>query len=215
MIRINLLPYRAARKKENILRQFNIFVLAFIIVFALLIFLNIWLANKIDTLNSKIKNTKTLLAQTETQAKQVDQIKKALETLEQKTNVIKNIEMNRRDSVLLLENMTEMVAENTSLSTSDAPPDSSNKPVKRLWFNNLLKSGGKIHIRGIALDNKTIADFMSRLEESKHYKNVTLNTIKQQKVNNLNLKSFEIICEKSTFAKPIQENDAVSKQGKK
>jgi len=214
MIRINLLPYRAERKKENILRQFNLFLLAFLIVFAFLIFLNIWLANKIDTLNSKIKNTKTLLAQSETQAKQVDQIKKALEILEQKTDVIRNIEMNRRDSVLLLENMTEMVAENTSISTSDAPPDSS-KPIKRLWFTNLMKSGEKIHIRGTALDNKTVADFMSRLEESKHYKNVTLNTIKQQKVNDLNLKSFEIVCEKSTLIKPIQENDAGSKQGKK
>lgn len=215
MIRINLLPYRAARKKENILRQFNIFLLAFLIVSSFLIFFNIWLSNKIDTLNSTIQNTKAMLAQTEAQSKQVDQIKKALETLEQKTNVIRNIEMNRRDSVLLLENMTEMVAENKSISTSDASADINSKPIKRLWFNNLQTSGGKIHIRGVALDNKTIADFMSRLEESKRFKNVTLNTIKQQKVNNLNLKSFEIVCEKVTLEKPIQKNDAGSNQGKK
>lgn len=156
-----------------------------------------------------------MLAQTEAQAKQVDQIKKALETLEQKTNVIRNIEMNRRDSVLLLENMTEMVAENKSISTSDASADINSKPIKRLWFNNLQTSGGKINIRGVALDNKTIADFMSRLEESKRFKNVTLNTIKQQKVNNLNLKSFEIVCEKVTLEKPIQKNDAGSNQSKK
>ena len=135
-----------------------------------------------------------MLTQAETQSKKVDKIKKELEKLEHKTDVIKSIETNRRAPVILLENMTKMVAEKTSISTPDTSADNDNKPVKRLWFKSFDASGGKVNIKGIALDNKTIADFMSRLEESKLYNNINLKTIKQQKVNELNLKNFEIIC---------------------
>ena len=205
MIRINLLPYRESRKKESILRQINIFLVVFFIVFVILLYLSIWLGNKIDNLNTKIVNTKILLTQAETQAKKVDQIKNELEKLGHKIDVIKNIEMNRRAPVLLLENLTKMVAE----------ADSGNKPEKRLWFTDFEASGEKINIKGIALDNKTIADFMSRLEDSTLYNNVNLKTITQQKVDNLNLKQFQIDCVRSSLKKPEEKNDVGSKPGQK
>jgi type IV pilus assembly protein PilN len=205
MIRINLLPYRESRKKESILRQINIFLAVFFIVFVVLVSYSIWLGNKIEDLNTKIKNTKTLLAQAETQAKKVDQIKAELEKLGHKIDVIKNIEMNRRAPVLLLENMTKMVAE----------ADSDNKPAKRLWFTDFEESGNKVNIKGTALDNKTIADFMSRLEDSKLYTNVNLGAITQQKVNKLNLKKFQIDCVRSPLEKLKEKNDVDSKPGQK
>ena len=215
MIRINLLPYRESRKKESILRQINIFLAVFFIVFVILLYYSIYLGKKIDDLNTNIKNTKIMLTQAETKAKKVDQIKNELEKLGHKTDVIKSIEMNRRAPVILLENMAKMVAENTSNSTSDASAGNDNKPVKRLWFTSFEASGEKINIKGIAMDNKTIADFMSRLEESKLYKNVNLKTITQQKVDNLNLKNFEIGCEKSSLKKTENQNDVGSKPDQK
>ena len=194
MIRINLLPYRAAQKKENIRRQISIFVLAVIMVVGTLVYYNINLNNDIDALNTRIKNTKSMLAQLEKQAKKVDEIKKAFNTLKQKTDVIKNLETNRKIAVQLLDNMTTLVAEKVSASQSETSADSDSKPVKRLWFTNFQENKDKINLQGIALDNKTIADFMSRLEASNLFMNVNLKTIKQQKVNELNLKNFEIIC---------------------
>jgi type IV pilus assembly protein PilN len=194
MIRINLLPYRAAQKKENIRRQISIFVLAVIMVVGTLVYYNISLNNDIDALNTQIKNTKSMLARLEKQAKKVDEIKKAFNTLKQKTDVIKNLETNRKIAVQLLDNMTTLVAEEVSASQSETSADSDSKPVKRLWFTNFQENKDKINLQGIALDNKTIADFMSRLEASNLFMNVNLKTIKQQKVNELNLKNFEIIC---------------------
>ena len=156
-----------------------------------------------------------MLTQAETQSKKVDQIIKELEKLGHKTDVIKNIESNRRAPVILLENMTKMVAENSSNSTSDTSADNDNRPVKRLWFTSFEASGGKVNIKGIALDNKTIADFMSRLEESKLYNNVNLKTIKQQEINKLNLKHFEIECVTSSLNKLETKNDVGSKPGQK
>jgi type IV pilus assembly protein PilN len=197
MIRINLLPYRAAQKKENIRRQISIFVLAVIMVVGILVYYNMRLNNDIDDLNTRIKNTKSMLAQVEKQAKKVDEIKKALNRLKQKTEVIKNLETNRKIAVQLLDNMTTLVAEKVSVSPSEATADSESKPVKRLWFTNFQENKDQIDLQGIALDNKTIADFMSRLEASGLFMNVNLKTIKQQKINELNLKNFEIICTRS------------------
>lgn len=194
MIRINLLPYRAAQKKENIRRQISIFVLTVIMVVGILVYYNQSLNNDIDALNTQIKNTKSMLAQVVKQAKKVDEIKKAFETLKQKTNVIKSLEANRKISVQLLDNMTTLVAEKVSVSQTEASPDSDSKPAKRLWFTNFQENGNNINIQGIALDNKTIADFMSRLEGSALFMSVNLKAIKQQKINALNLKNFEIIC---------------------
>ena len=194
MIRINLLPYRAAQKKENIRRQISIFFLAVIMVIGILVYYNMSLNNDIEALNTQIKNTKSMLAQVENQAKKVDEIKKAFNRLKQKTDVIKNLETNRKIAVQLLDNMTTLVAETVSISQSETSADSNSKPVKRLWFTNFQENRDQINLQGIALDNKTIADFMSRLEASNLFMNVNLKTIKQQKVNELNLKNFEIIC---------------------
>jgi type IV pilus assembly protein PilN len=206
MIRINLLPYRAARKKENIRKQIGIFFLSLLVVFAILLFYNMRLQKTIDVLNTKIAENKTMLAKFENQAKEVDRIKNAFNNLENKTKVIKDLETKRNDAVCLLDNMTKLVAEQTLKSESDSLPDKDNTPVKRLWFTNFEAKGNNIVIKGIAMDNKTVADFMTRLESSKLYKNVNLNTLQQQKIAKLNLKRFDINCDKVSLNKSESKN---------
>ena len=114
MIRINLLPYRELREKENIRKQMSIFFLSFVIVAGILVVYNISLNQRIDSLNTKIANKKNLLTKFERQAKEVDRIKNTLNNLEKKTKVIKNLEKKQKDAFYLLDNMSKIVAENTS-----------------------------------------------------------------------------------------------------
>ena len=65
MIRINLLPFRAARKKENIRRQVSIFFLSFFLVVMALVYYHISLGNKILSLKAKIETTKKEVAKYE------------------------------------------------------------------------------------------------------------------------------------------------------
>lgn len=194
MIKINLLPYRAARKKENIRRQISLFSLFILFIAVSLLYYNTSLKKKIDVLNKNIENTKMMLVKVEKQAKRVDQIKNMLNKLKKKTNVIKNLEANRKASVQMLDNMIKIVAEKTSNSGPSESANPDKKPVKRLWFTSFQAKGKNITINGIALDSKTVADFMSRLEDSKLYKNVHLKTLKRKELNKLKLKSFEITC---------------------
>jgi type IV pilus assembly protein PilN len=161
-----------------------------------MIYYNITLKNKIEALDADVKSTKKQIAKVEKQAKEVDRIKKEFDKLNKKIEVIKNLETTRKASVHLLDNMTKMVVEKASISELDMSEGKDLKPEKRLWFTNFSAKGNNINIRGIALDNKTVADFMTRLEISGMYKDVNLRTLKQQKVNKLKLKSFEITCKR-------------------
>ncbi len=196
MIRINLLPFRAARTKENVRRQVSIVLLSLFLVILVMIYFNLSLKNKIEALDSKVENTKKQIALVEKQAKEVDRIKKEFDKLNKKIKVIKNLEITRKASVHLLDNMTKMVVEKTSISELDKSEGKDIKPEKRLWFTSFNAKGNNINIKGIALDNKTVADFMTRLEISGIYKDVNLRTLTQKPVNKLKLKSFEITCKK-------------------
>ena len=178
MIRINLLPFRAARKKENIRRQISIFLLSFLLVTVAIIYYNIKLNSKMLDLNTRTEKITKELAKYNKINNEIKSIKKKLELLTKKTNVIKNLDLSREDAVRLLDAMTKMVIE------------------KRMWLNMLGTKEKTVSINGIALDNKTVADFMTRLEDSKLFKKVELKTTKQQKFKkSINLKSFEITCE--------------------
>jgi type IV pilus assembly protein PilN len=196
MIQVNLLPYRTKRKVENIRRQVTVFALFLTLTLVAMFYYNTTLKNKIKDLDAKIAQINTEIARVEKIAKQVEKITKELKKLKKKIVVIKDLETKRKGAVRLLDDMTQMVAYKTASSTSDDLEEKGNTPVKRLWFTSFKATGNEISIKGIALDNKTIADFMTRLESSKRFSNVNLQRSIKQKVKKLNLKSFEISCTK-------------------
>jgi type IV pilus assembly protein PilN len=178
MIRINLLPFRAARKKENIRQQVSIFLLSAVFISVAMIYFNISLNGKIHNLNADIEKTKKDLDTYQKIRKEIADIRNRLTVLKKKTDVIKNLELNRKEPIHLLDAMTEMVVAN------------------RMWFTSFEKKEDLLNIEGVALDNKTVADFMTRLEGTKLFASVNLKTLKQKKLQNYNLNSFHIACKK-------------------
>lgn len=194
MIRINLLPFRAARKKENVRRQVSIFFLSIFLVVIVLGYFHISLGNKILSLKAKIETTKKEVAKYEKINKEIASLKKKLEILKKKTNVIESLEKNRFEPVRLLDTMSLKVI------------------AKRMWFKS-FKSGDKtVEIEGLALDNKTVADFMTRLQGSGLFSAVKLKTIKKTKIKDSNLKSFQISCTREDLTKPKKEKSKKSKK---
>jgi len=177
MIRINLLPFRAARKKENVRRQVSIFFLSFFLVVIILGYLHISLGNKIANLKAKIETIKKEVAKYEKINKEIASLKKKLEILKKKTSVIESLEKNRFEPVRLLDTMSLKVI------------------AKRMW-----------------LDNKTVADFMTRLQGSGLFSAVKLKTIKKTKIKDSDLKSFKISCTREDMTKPKKAKFKKSKK---
>ena len=92
MIRINLLPFRAARKTENIRRQVTLFVLSVILVVISIFFIHIKLQAKIETLTDNVDRTQRELDEKKLLAEEVDRIKKQLEVLKKKKEILVKLE---------------------------------------------------------------------------------------------------------------------------
>jgi len=178
MIRINLLPFRTERKKENVRRQVSLFLLSLILVLVVLVYYNFSLSSKIGKLNDKISATKTDLERYNEINKEIAKIKSNLETLRKKMAVIEKLESDRHAPVRLMDTLTQVLM------------------AKRMWFTKLDVKEKAVNIQGIALDNKTVADFMVRLQKSGLFSSVNLKNLKRQEVQKTNLKSFDITCTK-------------------
>jgi len=184
MIRLNLLPFRAARKKENVRRQVSVILLTLILCVIVMFYLFITLSSKINDLNTQIKETKAEVEKYNRINKKIAGIKKKLNILQKKQQVIDTLELNRKEPVRLLDAMTKLIV------------------ARRMYFDSFSSKGNTVKVSGIALDNQTVADFMSRLEKSKLFQSVKLGPIKQKRVRQANLKSFQITCVKSPLQKP-------------
>lgn len=183
MIRINLLPFRSTRKKENIRRQVSIFLLSLVLVALGMFGINLLLNSQLDGLNARIQTTQAELEKYDQINKEIEEIKKKLDNLNKKLAVIRELEANRYEPVRLMDTLTQVIIE------------------KRMWFTVLDVKADTVNISGIAMDDKTVADFMLRLEACELFSSVNLKTLKQTEVQKTNLKSFDINCQK----KPIQK----------
>ena len=172
MIKINLLPFRAARKKENVRRQISIFLLSFLFLLVVVIYYNVNLNQQINRLTVKNKDTTAQLEKFKKKNEEIAQIKKNLTRLNQKIDIINGLDGSRTEAVLLLESMTQLII-----------PD-------RMWFTSFTLKGDKIALKGIALDERTIADFMKNLEGP--YSNVSLKSMQQKTIagKDVKLKDF-------------------------
>jgi len=61
MIRINLLPFRAARKKENVRRQLTVFFLSMALLVVAVFAVQWWLSSRVSSLDRKLKQTQAEL----------------------------------------------------------------------------------------------------------------------------------------------------------
>jgi type IV pilus assembly protein PilN len=183
MIRINLLPFRSNRKKENIRRQLSIFVLSLILAVVAIFGVNFFLGSQIGDLGRRITTTQAELEKYEKINKEIEEIKKKLDNLNKKLAVIRDLEANRYEPVRLLDTLSQVMID------------------KRMWYTALDMKAELVNISGIAMDDKTVADFMLRLEGSGLFSAVNLKTLKQVEVQKTTVKSFEIACHKKKVQK--------------
>lgn len=190
MIRINLLPYRAARKKENIRYQVNVFVMSVVFVCLLIFWGNSYLKGQVEDLNQEIKTTREQVAKYKKINQEIAEIKKNLAVLERKIGVIESLERDRKAPVQNLDELYQIVVE------------------KRMWYTSIEERSNNIKVSGIAVDNQTVADYMTRIEKSDRFQSVRLAAIKQHTLKagkELSLKQFDINFQKKPHDKESSE----------
>ena len=182
MIRINLLPFRAARKKENIRRQVSIFGLTVLFMLTLMGYFFYDLSGTLSSLKAEqLQKEKELAAFTETSKKLMDLKKKTAE-MRSKLEVIRELERKKSGPVQLLDEIAMAV------------------PKDKLWFRSLSEKSGVLVLEGTAMDNETVALFMTNLEKSPHISSVDLKSTKLKALSHYKLDVSDFVLNCRTYA---------------
>ena len=176
MIKINLLLARKEKKKAGMRKEFIVLILSVVLLVMVLVFIQWRLEKeKADTL-AQISTTKKEIAYYKSLTTEVTKAKEAQKTLQEKLNIINALRKEKASPAKVLDEL------------------SIDKPEK-IHLESVKKEGSKLGIEGIALDDETIANFMTNLRKSKLFKNVDLIVSEQVEQSKLKLKKFILSCE--------------------
>ena len=176
MIKINLLPYREKKKKENLVQQIWIIAGSFIVFILLLFWLQIWINSSISDVKNKIKESEAQLIELDKAIGDLDKFKNDKKELEQKLGVIATLEENRLAPVKTLDNLAMLV------------------PSKDIWLIKITQKGDSVSIEGIGRDNLVVADFMKDIEKFDPIKSVDLISSKKTDIAGITLQRFNFSC---------------------
>ena len=176
MIKINLLLARKEKKKVGMRKEMVILILSVALLFVLLIVIQ-WITDKEkeDTLR-QISETKKEINYYKSLTTEVTKAKEAQKILQDKLNIINSLRKEKASPARVLDEL------------------SIDKPEK-IQLESLKKEGSKLGIEGIALDDETVANFMTNLRKSKLFKNVDLIVTEQIEQSKIKLKKFVLSCE--------------------
>ncbi|MGQ9695712.1 MAG: PilN domain-containing protein [Thermodesulfobacteriota bacterium] len=175
MIRINLLPVRALKKKETTRQTISVLFLSLGCVFLIIIFFHLSISSRLSEIESKIGTVNEEIKKLKIDTKDVNKFKEEKEDLQRRLNIIYTLQRAKTGPVRVLHDLA------TSLPG-------------RLWLTSLKEKDGKMEIKGIAFDNPTIAKFMTNLERSEVIKNIELVVSQQLERKDIKLKEFTLTC---------------------
>ena len=187
MIRINLLPFRAARKKENIRRQVSIFFLSVILVGAIM-FLIWWMkSQELSSLQERKQHVEAELATYQETIKKIESLEKQIAEITKKLNVIKELEEQKTGPVRLLDQVAMAV------------------PKDKLWLTEFVEKEGRLTLTGTAMDNETVSLYMTELEKADLITDVGFKSAKTRTIADQKLRVSDFSLECTTYAHKKEE----------
>ncbi|MDD5450496.1 MAG: PilN domain-containing protein [Desulfovibrionales bacterium] len=177
MIKINLLPVRLAKKKENIRKQLSVCLLSVFFIVLAMAYLGISFSYQIKSLTADIGEARNEIGEYNKVVQGLEEQKKQKDLIQKKLDVLGRLQRNKTGPVHMLDEI------------------STNVPEKRLWLKAVKQTENKLLLEGVAMDNGTIALYMKSLAASPYFTNVDLINSAQETVNSVKLMQFSITCE--------------------
>jgi len=161
MIKINLLPVRAAKKREFGRQQIVLFALLLVLA----AFGNWFWYGKVESeltaLDQRIAQTRTEIAQLEKTIGEVKSIKDDKKALEDKLKILDTLKKGRTGPVKVMDELATVIPQ-------------------RVWLTEYLETGGNVTMNGQAAAYEDLSVFSKKLKASVHFTNITIKTARQR-----------------------------------
>jgi type IV pilus assembly protein PilN len=173
MIHINLLPVRAAKKREFGRQQLILFAL--ILVGAGVGNYLWWKAenDNLNSLNQRIVSTRNEIAQLEKTIGEVKTITQEKKSLEEKLKILDTLKKARTGPVKVMDELATVIP-------------------NRVWLTDYTEQGGNLLMHGSAVNYEDLSSFAQKLKTSKYFSNVTIKKASQK--NESGTVEWEIAC---------------------
>ncbi len=172
MIRINLI--RGKRKKRKEFHFDFLYLLIPLVLAAGLLLFHKMVGDRIDTLNTNILKANADIARLKKEIGEVEKFKTRKAELQQKVDIISNLQTGRTVPVKVFEALSASIPE-------------------KCWIDTLSIKGSQVSISGVALNNHTIANFMTALGQSGRFKDVELGSADQMSYMGVKMMKFNLV----------------------
>lgn len=173
MIKINLLPVRASKKKETMRQQVVILVVALVGLLAVGVGAWIYLRSQIKSLEGEIASSQSELTTLKTKIGAIDNLKKLQADVKKKLDVLNRLRRDKSGPASRLSALSESVPE-------------------KVWITKYNENGEKVTLSGGAISEDLIAVFMKSLQASGAFKNVELAVSEQAELSGVKYKRFDL-----------------------
>lgn len=184
MIKINLLPVRAAKKKETAKQQLIIFCLALALFAGLAFLVFSYEMVKIKTTRDDIARSEKELQRLKSVIGEIDNIKKLQDEVKKKLDILGRLRKEKTGPAIRLAKL------------SDATPE-------KVWLTKYVESGGNVSISGVAFNEDLIAAFMRNLQASDEFNSIELLVSEQIETGGVKAKRFDISCALGSAKKEV------------
>lgn len=173
MIRINLLPVRQRAQQTAVQRYFAYFGVGLVLLVGFCAWRFVAISRQIAVVEGQNRDLRTEIEDLKKIVGQVEVYEKSKAELEKKLEVINTLRANKTGPVHVLDEIATRIPE-------------------KAWLQSLETQGNRIKLSGMAVNNETVATFMSALEDSEYFGEVFLEKIEQAPREGQRLKTFEI-----------------------
>jgi type IV pilus assembly protein PilN len=184
MIRINLLPVKAAQKKEMLKGQLMVVALVLIASAGVCSAGYIYVTGEVEERQRQIDKKQSEIARLEKVIKEVKDYEKRQKDLRAKLDVLEKLKSSRGGPLYLLDELYSAMPE-------------------KVWLTSFKEGKGRAQIRGIGANEEDVATFMRNLEQSDLYEGVELKVTKLKVQDKIKFHEFDITC-KTKSGKPGQ-----------
>ncbi len=158
MTRLNLLPWRQLRRKEQDRQLLSIGIGAAILMLLILFYVYLNVNSRIEQQNKRNQYLTAQINKLDAQIRAIRQLKKDRQALIARMRVIQQLQADRTQIVHVFDSLARRL-----------PPG--------IYLTNLVQSGTKIMISGVAQSNARVSAFMRNLDSSNWFAKPDLDVI--------------------------------------
>lgn len=173
MIRINLLPVRAKKKRSSSILQLAAMASAGVISLGVSAGVLSYYADEVADREDKIAKGKQQIAELKKIIGEVNELDKRKQRLLQQLAVIEKLEKGKLGPVRVLDELGLNIP-------------------KRVWITSFVEGRGDLNLKGTGLENADISEFMRGMQRSKYFDDVRLKYTQSTTKDGVTIYNFEI-----------------------